>query len=34
MPRFTQTTITRKSDLIQEFARIRERGWAFDNAED
>lgn len=34
LPRFTQTTITRKSDLIQEFARIRERGWAFDNAED
>ncbi|WP_284444247.1 IclR family transcriptional regulator C-terminal domain-containing protein, partial [Escherichia coli] len=23
LPRFTQTTITRKSDLIQEFARIR-----------
>lgn len=34
LPRYTETTITRKSDLMQEFARIRERGWAFDNAED
>ena len=34
LPRFTDTTITSKTALMAELARIRERGWAFDNAED
>lgn len=34
LPSFTATTITSKTLLMQEFARIREQGWAFDNAED
>lgn len=34
LPRYTDTTITQKSLLMQEFANIREQGWAFDNAED
>ena len=34
LPRYTDTTITCKSELMQEFAHIREQGWAFDNAED
>ncbi|ECD9628989.1 IclR family transcriptional regulator [Salmonella enterica subsp. enterica] len=34
LPRYTDTTITSKTDLMKEFARIREQGWAFDNAED
>lgn len=34
LPRYTDTTIISKTDLMKEFARIREQGWDFDNAED
>ncbi|WP_176919924.1 IclR family transcriptional regulator [Superficieibacter sp. BNK-5] len=34
LPRYTDTTITKKSDLMAEFASIRNRGWAYDNEED
>lgn len=34
LPRYTETTITSKKALMKEFARIREQGWVFDNAED
>lgn len=34
LPRYTDTTITSKKALMNEFARIREKGWVFDNAED
>ncbi len=34
LPRYTDTTITSKKMLMEEFARIREKGWVFDNAED
>lgn len=34
LPRYTDTTITSETDLMKEFVRIREQGWAFDNAED
>lgn len=33
LPRFTATTITRKSELLADFARIRSKGWAYDNEE-
>lgn len=34
LPRYTETTITKKSALMEELARIRSRGWAYDNEED
>lgn len=34
LPRYTETTITKKSMLMTEFSRIRSRGWAYDNEED
>ena len=34
LPRFTDTTITSKAELMKQFSIIRERGWAYDNAED
>ncbi|MFK3662656.1 MULTISPECIES: IclR family transcriptional regulator [Enterobacterales] len=34
LPRFTETTITKKSELMAEFEQIRLRGWAYDNEED
>ncbi len=34
LPQYTETTITSKKALLKEFARIREQGWVFDNAED
>ncbi|HAT1684026.1 TPA: IclR family transcriptional regulator [Klebsiella oxytoca] len=34
LPRYTETTITQKSVLMEEFSRIRNRGWAYDNEED
>lgn len=34
LPCLTDTTITDKAALMDEFVRIRERGWAYDNAED
>ncbi len=34
LERYTDTTITSKTILMQELAKIREQGWAYDNAED
>ncbi|APR31329.1 MULTISPECIES: IclR family transcriptional regulator [Citrobacter] len=34
LPQYTDTTITSKKALMKEFAKIREQGWVFDNAED
>ena len=33
LPRFTAATITRRSDLVAELQRIRERGWALNDGE-
>lgn len=34
LPRYTESTITKKNDLMVEFARIRNKGWAYDDEED
>ena len=34
LPCYTETTITKKSELMAEFAKIRKTGWAYDNEED
>lgn len=34
LPRYTEKTITKKSDLMTEFAKIRRKGWAYDDEED
>lgn len=34
LPKYTETTITSKKALLEEFSRIRKQGWVFDNAED